>query len=82
MNFYPLLILRKFFLKKKNKFTKGENREITQQLRDKTSNATFRRDSFPLCKPPIFSFSSVPTVFGNQQTEYVNIIKQMLMARY
>ena len=29
-----------------------------------------------------FFFSSVPTVFGNQQTEYVNIIKQMLMARY
>jgi len=25
-------------------------------------------------------FSSVPTVFGNQQTEYINIIKQMLMA--
>jgi len=22
----------------------------------------------------------VPTVFGNQQTEYVNIIKEMLMA--
>ena len=27
-----------------------------------------------------FDFSSVPTVFGNQQTEYVNIIKEMLMA--
>ena len=26
------------------------------------------------------NFSSVPTVFGNQQTEYVNIIKEMLMA--
>ena len=27
-----------------------------------------------------FYFSSVPTVFGNQQTQYVDVIKQMLMA--
>ena len=27
-----------------------------------------------------FLYSSVPTVFGNEQTQYVNVIKEMLMA--
>ena len=28
----------------------------------------------------ILLFSSVPTVFGNEQTQYVNVIKDMLIA--
>jgi hypothetical protein len=65
--------------------------EVSRNLMDDDGNnlwPEFLKFLFDLASSPqpqhketsLLLFSSVPTVFGNQQTEYVNIIKEMLMA--